>query len=41
VKAFAAVRLEKALAGLLIVPGLVAVTGLHGRDHMHRAGPAA
>src|ERR1700719_3797156 len=38
VQAFAAVRLEKALAGLLVVPGLVAVAGLHGRDHMHQAG---
>src|SRR5580700_4836265 len=38
VQAFAAVRLEKVLAGLLVVPGLVAVAGLHGRDHMHQAG---
>jgi hypothetical protein len=38
VQAFAAVRLEKGLAGLLVVPGLVGVAGLHGRDHMHQAG---
>src|SRR5580700_6863649 len=38
VQAFAAVRLQKILAGLLVVPGLIAVAGLHGRDHMHQAG---
>src|SRR5580704_2762005 len=38
VQTFAAVGPQKALAGRLVVPGLVAVAGLHGRDHMHQAG---
>src|ERR1700693_477329 len=37
-QAFAAIRAQKALAGRLVVPGLVAVAGFHGRDHMHQTG---
>ncbi len=40
-QAFAAIRPQVGAMGLLVVPGLVAVTGFHRRDDMHQAGMVA
>src|SRR5271165_3136803 len=41
VQAFAAVWPDERLAGRLVMPGPVAVAGLHGRDDVHQAGVIA
>ena len=37
-QAFAAVVFEECFVGFLVMPGLIARTGLHGREYMHKAG---
>jgi len=37
-QAFAAVVFEECFVGGLVMPGLIARTGLHGREYMHKAG---
>jgi hypothetical protein len=37
-QAFSAVIFEECVVGFLVMPGLIARTGLHGREYMHKAG---
>jgi hypothetical protein len=37
-QAFATVVFEECFVGCLVMPGLIARTGLHGREYMHKAG---